>query len=344
MLDMRRGISQWKAKGLDYSRLLHRPEVGPGVAVRAVESQSHGLEHALDHRLIADARPALAHQAPVVVEHQIRNTHRAVGAMLSGEVARRYGHAGLPDETIRIKLRGTAGQSFGAFLAHGVTLELEGVANDYVGKGLSGGRLILYPPRECPIAPEENIIAGNTVLYGAISGEVFFRGVAGERFAVRNSGATAVVEGCGDHGCEYMTGGTVVVLGKAGRNFAAGMSGGVAYVLDTTGDFEIRCNRSMVALEPVLEEGAQPPGARHLGLADAEILRGLIERHLFYTGSARARSILDRFGEHRGKFVKVMPHDYRRALDEMAAAERAAGTNGASHEGAPSAPGVVLHG
>ena len=342
MLDMRRGISQWKAKGLDYSRLLHRPDVGPGVAVRATESQIHGLEHALDHRLIADARPALAHQAPVVVEHEVRNTHRAVGAMLSGEVARRYGHAGLPDETIRVKFRGTAGQSFGAFLAHGITLELEGVANDYVGKGLSGGRLIVYPPRECPIPPEDNIIVGNTVLYGAISGEVFFRGVAGERFAVRNSGATAVVEGCGDHGCEYMTGGTVVILGKAGRNFAAGMSGGVAYVLDTTGDFELRVNRSMVALEPVTDESAQPAGPRHLGLPDAEILRGLIERHLFYTGSARARSILDKFAEHRGKFVKVMPHEYRRALASQAAeaqqAEAGIPANGAGHAEA------VLHG
>ena len=323
MLDMRQGITHWKAKGLDYSRLLHRPDVGPEVAVRWQETQDHGLEGALDHRLIADARPALAHQTPVVLEQQVRNIHRAVGAMLSGDVARRYGHAGLPDETIRVKLRGTAGQSLGAFLAHGVTLELEGQANDYVGKGLSGGRVIVYPPRECPIAPEDNIIVGNTVLYGAITGEVFLRGVAGERFAVRNSGATAVVEGCGDHGCEYMTGGTVVVLGKAGRNFAAGMSGGVAYVLDTSGDFMLRCNRTMVELEPVLEASAQPGAARHLGLADASILRGLIERHLFYTGSTLARSILDRFAEYRAKFVKVMPHEYRRALGEIEAAARA---------------------
>src|SRR6185437_2708056 len=246
LLDMRRGIAHWKARGLDLSRVLHRPEVGTEVAVRWSEAQDHGLDKALDHELIADARPALAHQTPVVVEHPVRNIHRAVGAMLSGEVARRYGHAGLPDETIRVKLRGTAGQSFGAFLAHGVTLELEGQANDYVGKGLSGGRIVVYPPRECPTPPEENIIVGNTVLYGATSGEVFFRGVAGERFAVRNSGATAVVEGCGDHGCEYMTGGTVVVIGKAGRNFAAGMSGGIAFVLDATSDFRLRYNRSMV--------------------------------------------------------------------------------------------------
>ncbi len=329
MLDMRRGITHWKAKGLDYSRLLHRPDVGPQVAVRWQETQDHGLEGALDHKLIADARPALANKTPVVIEQQVRNIHRAVGAMLSGEVARRYGHAGLPDETIRVKLKGTAGQSFGGFLAHGVTLELEGQANDYVGKGLSGGRVIVYPPRECPIAPEENIIVGNTVLYGAITGEVFFRGVAGERFAVRNSGATAVVEGCGDHGCEYMTGGTVVVLGKAGRNFAAGMSGGVAYVLDTSGDFKLRCNRAMVELEPVAEESAQPGAIRHLGLADEAILRGLIERHLFYTGSTLARSILDRFAEYRAKFVKVMPHEYRRALGEIEAAARVAAARSA---------------
>jgi glutamate synthase (NADPH/NADH) large chain len=241
--------------------------------------------------------------------------------MLSGEVARRHGHAGLPDDTIRIKATGTAGQSFGAFLARGVTLELEGQANDYVGKGLSGGRIIAYPPRESRIAAEENIIVGNTVLYGAITGEVFFRGVAGERFAVRNSGATAVVEGCGDHGCEYMTGGTVVVLGKAGRNFAAGMSGGVAYVLDTTGDFELRCNRSMVALEPVLADDGASPASRHLGKSDVEILRGLIERHRDLTGSTRAKTILEDFESYRPKFVKVMPHEYRRALAELAAEE-----------------------
>jgi glutamate synthase (NADPH/NADH) large chain len=316
LLDMRHGIAQWKARGLDLSRVLYRPDVGREVAIRAAETQDHALGSALDHRIIADARPALAHQAPVVLDYPIRNIHRAVGAMLAGEVARKYGHAGLPDETIRVKLRGTAGQSFGAFLAHGVTLELEGQANDYVGKGLSGGRIIAYPPRECAIVPEENIIVGNTVLYGAISGELFLRGVAGERFAVRNSGATAVVEGCGDHGCEYMTGGTVVLLGKTGRNFAAGMSGGVAYVLDATGDLELRVNPSMVAIEPVLDEHKQPSASRHLGQPDAEILRGLIERHLFYTGSARARAILERFPEHLPRFAKIMPHEYRRALAE----------------------------
>ena len=321
MLDVRRGVAHWKARGLDLSRLLHRPEAPPGVAIRSSEAQDHGLGEALDHHILAESQGALERRSPVSFEVPIRNIHRAVGAMLSGEVARRYGHAGLPDDTIHVKAIGTAGQSFGAFLARGVTLELEGQANDYVGKGLSGGRIIVYSPRESRLAPEENIIVGNTVLYGAISGEVFLRGVAGERFAVRNSGATAVVEGCGDHGCEYMTGGTVVVLGKAGRNFAAGMSGGVAYVLDTTGDFELRCNRSMIALEPVLAEdlGEAPPAARHLGKPDIELLQELIARHRDLTGSARARAILDNFEEYRPKFVKVMPHEYRRALAELAA-------------------------
>jgi glutamate synthase (NADPH/NADH) large chain len=324
MLDTRRGVAQWKARGLDFTRLLHRPDMGPEVAIRAAETQDHGLEHALDHHLLAESRPALANRVPVSFQVPIRNIHRAVGAMLSGEVARRYGHAGLADDTIHVKAVGTAGQSFGAFLARGVTLELEGQANDYVGKGLSGGRIIVYPPRESRLAPEENIIVGNTVLYGAISGEAFLRGVAGERFAVRNSGATAVVEGCGDHGCEYMTGGTVVVLGKAGRNFAAGMSGGVAYVLDTTSDFRLRCNRAMVELEPVLAEEADPPLVRHLGQTDLALLTGLIERHRDYTGSALARTILDHFAEYRPKFVKVMPHEYRRALTERAVEEAAA--------------------
>src|SRR6202521_1921655 len=242
MLSMRLGIEHWKAKGLDYAKLFYRPPVGPEVAIHVCEKQNHGLERALDHQLITQARPALENKTRVTLAMAIRNVNRTLGAMLSGEIAQRWGHGGLPDDTIHVNMKGTAGQSFGAFLARGVTLELEGECNDYVGKGLSGGRIVVYPPRDCPIVPEENIIVDNTVLYGAISGEVFFRGVAGERFAVRNSGATAVVEGVGDHGCEYMTGGTVVVLGEAGRNFAAGMSGGVAYVLDEAGDFERRCN------------------------------------------------------------------------------------------------------
>ena len=344
MLDMRRGITQWKARGLDLSRLLHRPSEGEGVPIRCCEAQDHGLDRALDHHLLAESRPALAHRAPVSFEIPIRNIHRAVGAMLSGEVARRYGHAGLPDDIIHVKARGTAGQSFGAFLARGVTLELEGQANDYVGKGLSGGRIIVYPPRDSRLAPEENIIVGNTVLYGAISGEVFLRGVAGERFGVRNSGATAVVEGCGDHGCEYMTGGTVVVLGKTGRNFAAGMSGGVAYVLDQSGDFEKRCNRSMVALDPVLAEEADPPAPRHLGKTDLALLKGLIERHRDYTGSTRARAILDDFEGYRARFVKVMPHEYRRALGELAAEDAADAARATDAAGVKTVTEAVLHG
>jgi len=273
----------------------------------------------------------------VAIESPIRNTNRVVGAMLSGEVAKRFGYEGLPDDTIYIKLRGTAGQSLGAFLAHGVTLELVGEGNDYVGKGLSGGRLVIYPPADCPIVPENNIIVGNVVLYGAISGECYFRGVAGERFAVRNSGAIAVVEGVGDHGCEYMTGGTVVILGYTGRNFAAGMSGGSAYVLDEEGDFERRCNLAMVELEAVPEEAQAMEelgggnlethgrvNVKQLGQSDERLLRVLIQKHLHYTGSQRAKTILEHWGKYLPKFVKVMPTEYRRALKEMAAAQERA--------------------
>jgi len=332
-LDMCKAIDHWKAKGLDYSRILHMPETAPDEKVYNCESQDHGLDQALDNRLIEQATPALERGEPVRIETPVKNTNRSVGAMLSGRVAERYGHEGLPEDTIYIKLRGVAGQSFGAWLAHGVTLELEGEGNDYVGKGLSGGRIVAYPPADCPIVPEHNIIVGNTVLYGAISGECFFRGVAGERFAVRNSGATAVVEGVGDHGCEYMTGGVVVVLGPTGRNFAAGMSGGIAYVLDRDGDFRSRCNLAMVELEPVpeedelLEELAHEGGdlethglvdiRKDLTRYDAQRLRGLIERHLHYTNSSVARDILDNWSEYLPKFVKVMPVDYRRALEEM---------------------------
>jgi glutamate synthase (NADPH/NADH) large chain len=252
--------------------------------------------------------------------------------MLSGEVARRYGHEGLAEDSIHVRFNGTAGQTFGGWLAHGITFELEGDANDYVGKGLSGGRIMIYPPKESPLIPEENIIVGNTVMYGAISGEAYFRGVAGERFCVRNSGATAVVEGVGDHGCEYMTGGTVVVLGKAGRNFAAGMSGGIAYVLDEEGDFTQRCNLAMVELEPIPEEdhAAAFHGTTgelethgkvaidHVAGNDDATLKGLIQRHLLYTGSDRARRILENWAAYLPKFVKVMPVEYRRALGEMA--------------------------
>jgi glutamate synthase (NADPH/NADH) large chain len=273
----------------------------------------------------------------VRIELPVRNTNRTVGAMLSGEVARRHGHAGLPEDTISITLRGTAGQSFGAFLAHGISMELIGEGNDYVGKGLCGGRLVVYPPAETPIVAEENIIVGNTVLYGAIFGECYFRGVAGERFAVRNSGATAVVEGVGDHGCEYMTGGIVVVLGDSGRNFAAGMSGGIAYVLDERGDFEQRCNLAMVELEPVLAEDLALENLDHQGgdlethgrvdiqrdmtRYDALRLHRLIEKHVHYTDSACGRRILADWDTMLPKFIKVMPVDYRRALLEMHAAQ-----------------------
>jgi glutamate synthase (NADPH/NADH) large chain len=269
----------------------------------------------------------------VRIEIPVRNTNRTVGAMLSGQIALRYGHKGLPRDTIHIKATGTAGQSFGAFLAHGIFMELIGEANDYVGKGLSGGRLVISPSPKCPILPEENIIIGNTVLYGAISGECYFRGVAGERFAVRNSGATAVVEGVGDHGCEYMTGGVVVVLGKTGRNFAAGMSGGIAYVLDEAGDFEQRCNLAMVELEPIAPEdealehlehqGGDPEThgrvniTHHISRFDAQRLRTFIEKHKQYTNSGWAHQILQNWDNYLPKFVKVMPIDYRRALQEI---------------------------
>ncbi|MCK5524753.1 MAG: glutamate synthase large subunit [Thiomargarita sp.] len=332
-LDMRRAISHWKAKGLDFSRILYKPEVGPNVAVYHCEKQEHGLENALDQSLIKQAKPALENRTPVKIKIPICNSNRTFGAMLSGEVAKRYGHKGLPENTIDIKVTGCAGQSFGAFVAHGVTIELTGEANDYVGKGLSGGRLIIYPPKECPIVAEENIIVGNTVLYGAISGECYFRGVGGERFAVRNSGAIAVIEGLGDHGCEYMTGGIVVVLGTTGRNFAAGMSGGIAYVLDEIGNFEQRCNLSMVELEPIVAEEIALEKNYHQsgdlethGLVDvmhnmtgndAIRLKTLIERHFKYTNSHRAKEILENWDEYLPKFVKIMPVDYRRALMQL---------------------------
>ncbi len=303
MLETRDALDHWKAKGLDFSAILHSPEAPARVARRCIQQQDHGLDQALDYKLIDHAREALENGTPIEIKLPIRNAHRTVGAMLSGEIARRYGSAGLPGDTIRFEFTGSAGQSFGAFLAHGVTLTLEGDANDYVGKGLSGGRLVVYPPRDSTFLPEENILIGNVVLYGATSGEAFFNGMAGERFAVRNSGATAVVEGLGDHGCEYMTRGLVVVLGKCGRNFAAGMSGGLAYVLDERGDFaERRCNTASVDLEPVVEE------------RDIEGLRHLIARHVEFTGSPRAKWILENWSSMLPKFVKVFPHEYKRVL------------------------------
>ncbi|MDO8925978.1 MAG: glutamate synthase-related protein [Sideroxyarcus sp.] len=334
LLDMRKGITHWKAKGLDFAKVFHQPDMPKSVARRHAEEQDHGLEQALDNDLIAEAKEALDAMRVVTIETTIRNVNRSVGTMLSHEVAKRHGNAGLPDDTIRVKLVGTAGQSFGAFLAHGVTFQLEGEGNDYVGKGLCGGRIIVKPSDDSKLVAEDNIVVGNTVLYGATGGECFFRGVAGERFAVRNSGAIAVVEGVGDHGCEYMTGGMIVVLGQTGRNFAAGMSGGVAYVLDEDGSFPQRCNMSMVQLEAVPEEAAASETGEvdskgrvhfnHLNKADEAALRGKIEKHLRYTGSARAKQILDNWAAYLPKFVKVMPTEYRRALLEIAAQQKEA--------------------
>jgi glutamate synthase domain-containing protein 2/glutamate synthase domain-containing protein 1/glutamate synthase domain-containing protein 3 len=293
----------WKAKGIDLSSILYAPTVPSRVARRKVQAQDHGLDAALDHALIEKAAPALEAGTPVKATFAIRNVNRTVGAMLGGEIARRYGSAGLPDETIHFKFNGSAGQSFGAFVPNGVTLELEGDANDYLGKGLSGGRIIVYPPKTSSFLPEESILVGNVVLYGATSGEAFLNGIAGERFAVRNSGSTAVVEGVGDHGCEYMTNGTVVVLGLTGRNFAAGMSGGRAFVYDDQGDFTTRrCNQSSVDLEPLETD------------ADVFEVRGLLERHRDLTGSPRAAWILEHWAEAQPRFIKVFPHEYKRVL------------------------------
>src|SRR5882672_1364003 len=326
LLDTRKGIEHWKARGLDFSKIFCIPQMPADVARYNIEKQYHGLEKALDHRLIELAKPALQRGEKVTIEMPIRNINRTVGTMLSGEIAKRYGHDGLPDDTIHIRFAGSAGQSFGAFLAKGVTLDLIGDTNDYCGKGLSGGRISVQPSPKFRGEPTENIITGNVVLYGAIAGEAYFRGVAGERFAVRNSGADAVVEGVGDHGCEYMTGGTVVVLGMTGRNFAAGMSGGIAYVLDEDGSFKTRCNPSMVQLEPVLSEAEQeakvPQDVWHMNRSDEAILKGAIEKHAGHTASARAREILSNWAAYRTKFVKVFPSEYRRALGELAGKRR----------------------
>jgi glutamate synthase (NADPH/NADH) large chain len=319
---MQDGIDHWKARGLDFSRIFHMPSVPAEVARLHCEEQDHGIDKALDRELVAKAKSALEKGKKVDFAVAVKNRNRTVGTMLSHEVAKRYGHKGLPDDTIRIRLNGTAGQSFGAFLARGITLELTGEANDYVGKGLSGGRIIVKPAEEFRGEPSANIIVGNTLLYGATEGEAFFRGVAGERFCVRNSGVTAVVEGVGDHGCEYMTGGTVVVLGATGRNFAAGMSGGIAYVLDEEEMFAKRCNTAQVALERVLPAAEQPDdGTRHRGSTDDALLRALIETHLAETGSQLARRILADWSSFRTQFVKVFPNEYRRALKEIAAGQ-----------------------
>ncbi|HEY0912852.1 MAG TPA: glutamate synthase-related protein, partial [Bradyrhizobium sp.] len=327
MLDQSKLVAHWKAKGLDFSKLFVRQKALPGQKIYHAENQNHHLEAVLDRKLIENSRAALDRGAPVKFEVEINNTNRSAGAMLSGAVAKIYGHAGLPHDTIQVSLKGTSGQACGAWLARGITFELEGEGNDYVGKGLSGGRIIVKPPHNSGIVPEESIIVGNTVMYGAIEGECYFRGIAGERFAVRNSGAVAVVEGAGDHCCEYMTGGIVVVLGKTGRNFAAGMSGGIAYVLDEAGDFEKLCNMAMVELEPVLSEEMINENAYHhsgdleahgrvdvfkdLLDSDVERLHILITRHAKLAGSKRAADILADWKTWLPKFRKVMPVEYR---------------------------------
>lgn len=332
LLEKRELITHWKARGLDFSKVFYKPDA-PREAVHWTERQKHPIDDVLDRTLIAEAKAALESRQPVKIEATIRNVDRSTGAMLSGEVAKRFRHKGLREDTISVKLTGTAGQSFGAFLARGISFELVGDGNDYVGKGLSGGRIVIRPPEDSKILAEESIIVGNTVLYGATEGECYFRGVAGERFAVRNSGAVTVVEGVGDHGCEYMTGGVVVVIGRTGRNFAAGMSGGVAYVLDEDGNFAERCNMAMVELEPVPEEDDMLEKLHHHGgdiahmgrvdvsgdmtRHDEERLVQLISNHMHYTGSTRAKQILDDWASYRPKFRKVMPVEYRRALIEM---------------------------
>ncbi|MDX1604885.1 MAG: glutamate synthase-related protein, partial [Candidatus Competibacterales bacterium] len=297
-------VRHWKSDGLDLSLVLQparKPR--PDVEIRCTRAQDHGLDTVLDRRLVDRARPALDHGKRVEIESPVVNTDRAVGTILSHTIAQQWGDDGLPEDTILLRLNGSAGQSLGAWLASGVSLELEGDANDYVGKGLSGGRIVVYPPRESQFAAEDNIVVGNVCLYGATSGEAFFRGIAAERFAVRNSGAHAVVEGVGDHGCEYMTGGRVVILGPTGRNFAAGMSGGIAYVWDPENRFPGRCNMEMVALETVDHD------------SEMEELRELLRKHRHYTGSVVAERLLNDWERSLGQFVKVMPTDYKRVLE-----------------------------
>ncbi len=325
LLDMQKGIDHWKLAGLDFSKVFHQPKVDQSVSLFNNDVQDHGLKNALDNQLIALAKPALEKGQKVTIELPITNTNRTCGTMLSNQVATLYGNAGLPDDTISIKLKGTAGQSFAAFLAHGISIELTGEGNDYVGKGLCGGRIVIKPPVAFRGISHENIIAGNTVMYGATTGESYFRGVAGERFCVRNSGASAVVEGVGNHGCEYMTGGTVVVLGQTGLNFAAGMSGGVAYVYDEDGMFNKRCNMAMVSLEKVEPASAfKTDSINHLNQADEKTLLTLIDKHIAYTESERAKAIRADWENARSKFIKVMPNEYKRALKELAAAKKEA--------------------
>jgi glutamate synthase domain-containing protein 3 len=303
-IEMRPAVEHWKAKGLDYSAILYQPPLGPEVGRYCSQKQDHGLEQSLDKtELLKICGPALDNQTPVSATLPIRNKHRVVGTIVGSEITRRFGPDGLPEDTIKLHLKGSAGQSFGAFVPKGMTLVLEGDANDYVGKGLSGGKIIIYPPAGSTFPAEENVITGNVAFYGATAGEAYIRGFAGERFGVRNSGLSAVVEGVGDHGCEYMTGGRVVVLGATGRNFAAGMSGGVAYVLDERGDFSKRCNKEMVHLDPLVDRD------------EIEAVQRLIARHAQYTGSTRAQSMLASWKAWQPLFVRVMPNDYKRVLE-----------------------------
>ena len=309
-LKVQDAMDHWKAKGLDLSPLLWKPEVEPHVKTYCLDVQDHGLDKVLDNKLVELCKPAIERGEPVTLDLPIHNTDRTTGTILSSHIARKYGEEGLPADTITINFTGSAGQSFGAFVSKGITLKLEGESNDYLGKGLSGGKIIVIPPRDCTFKPEDTILIGNTSLYGATRGECYFYGMAGERFAVRNSGVRAVIEGTGDHGCEYMTGGIVVVLGRTGRNFAAGMSGGEAYVLNEDGKFETRCNLGMVELEKVTDP------------ADMETLQSMIEAHVNYTGSRKAKMILDSWPGMVPKFVKVMPLDYKRVLAERKAAAK----------------------
>jgi glutamate synthase (NADPH/NADH) large chain len=319
LLDTQAGIDHWKISGLDFSKVFHQPDMPASVSRKNNDVQDHGLVNALDNKLVALAQPALEKGEKVVMDIAITNTNRTVGTMLSNQIATRYGNAGLPDDTIHVNFTGTSGQSFSAFLAKGITFSLTGEGNDYVGKGLCGGRIVIKPPKTFRGISHQNIIVGNAVMYGATTGESYFSGVAGERFCVRNSGASAVVEGVGNHGCEYMTGGTVVVLGVTGQNFAAGMSGGVAYVYDEDGMFAKRCNMGMVSLEKVEHAATVAADAvHHLDQPDEVTLLALINKHAEYTDSGRAKAILADWENARGKFVKVMPNEYKRALVEMA--------------------------
>jgi glutamate synthase domain-containing protein 3 len=318
-IEMRTAIEQWKTRGLDFSNILYQPIVPETVGRYCQIPQEHGLEKSLDSTTLLElCRPALEDGTPVSATLPIRNVNRAVGTMLGSSVTRRYGAEGLPPDTIQLSFNGSAGQSFGAFVPRGLTLKLEGDANDYLGKGLSGGKIIVYPPQEATFSSQENVIIGNVAFYGATSGEAYIGGMAGERFCVRNSGVSAVVEAVGDHGCEYMTGGRVVVLGQTGRNFAAGMSGGIAYVLDEKGDFGRRCNKSMVQLTSV--EDAE----------ELESVKNMVFRHAEYTGSSRATEVLLSWDEWLPKFVRVIPHDYKRVLE----AQKQMRESGMTHEGA----------